>query len=219
MPVSQAGDPGAIPGGSTEIHRPVGQRQGRLVHIQETMVRFHPGLLTMPRYAKRQSDSTQTRGFAGSSPPRATRTSCVGWALVSPTVCRAAASSPATSAFKHRRCSSSGRAVYISGHNFVGHFYNHTNTPIQRVGNKTRSTAGVEPMVLQVRFPPVPSEKHIDGAGPCEPRAPAENYSMSWEKAPVEAALVSSLHVPCSQVGRNLAGDSNRRSSPPFSAR
>jgi hypothetical protein len=62
--------PGAIPGGSTENkkHSPVVQRQRRLVHIQETMVRFHPGLLTMPRYANRQSGSAQTRGFAGSIP-------------------------------------------------------------------------------------------------------------------------------------------------------
>ena len=107
------------------------------------MVRFHPGLLTMPRYANRQSGSAQTRGFAGSipalgtrrirprgaaecspachagdrgfkshrgrstwhgapirqsdqtqtlvdggsSPSRATETTCVGWALASPSGC------------------------------------------------------------------------------------------------------------------------------------
>ena len=39
--------PGEIPGGSTETCSPVVQRQRRLVHIQETMVRFHPGLLLM----------------------------------------------------------------------------------------------------------------------------------------------------------------------------
>ena len=47
MPVSQAGDPGAIPGGSTEKHSPVVQRQRRLVHIQAGVVRFHPGLLSI----------------------------------------------------------------------------------------------------------------------------------------------------------------------------
>jgi hypothetical protein len=79
MPVSQAGDPGAIPGGSTEKHSPVVQRQRRLVHIQETMVRFHPGLLTMPRYANRQSGSAQTRGFAGSIPALGTRRNTSSW--------------------------------------------------------------------------------------------------------------------------------------------
>ena len=69
---------------------------------------------------------------------------------------RVAGSSPATSAYKHRRCSSNGRAAYISGHNLVGHVYNNTNIPTHSVGNDTHSTAGVEYMVLQVRFPPDP---------------------------------------------------------------
>ena len=72
--------PGAIPGGSTEKHSPVVQRQRRLVHIQAGVVRFRAptrrvgrGLLTMPRYANRQSGSAQTRGFAGSIPALGTR--------------------------------------------------------------------------------------------------------------------------------------------------
>ena len=69
---------------------------------------------------------------------------------------RVAGSSPAASAFKQRRCSSNGRAAYISGHNLVGHVYNNTNILTHSVGNNTRSTAGVEYMVLQVRFPPGP---------------------------------------------------------------
>ena len=79
--VSSENWPGAIPGGSTENkkHSPVVQRQRRLVHIQETMVRFHPGLLTMPRYANRQSGSAQTRGFAGSIPALGTRRNTSSW--------------------------------------------------------------------------------------------------------------------------------------------
>ena len=69
---------------------------------------------------------------------------------------RVAGSSPATSAYMQRRCSSNGRAAYISEHNLVGHVYYNTNILTHSVGNNTRSTAGVEYMVLQVRFPPGP---------------------------------------------------------------
>ncbi len=51
MLASHARDPGATPGGSTHEHSPVVQRQRRLAHIQETMVRFHPGLLKHSEYA------------------------------------------------------------------------------------------------------------------------------------------------------------------------
>ncbi len=45
-PASHAGNPGANPGESThEQLGPVVQRPRRLAHIQETMVRFHPGPL------------------------------------------------------------------------------------------------------------------------------------------------------------------------------
>ena len=71
--------PGEIPGESTETCSPVVQRQRRLVHIQETMVRFHPGLLTMPRYANRQSGSAQNRGFAGSIPALGTGNNTSSW--------------------------------------------------------------------------------------------------------------------------------------------
>ena len=69
-PVSQAGDPGAIPGGSTQQNSPVVQRQRRLVHIQETMVRFHPGLLQrrdaqIRQSAERSGSGTDRRLVAG----------------------------------------------------------------------------------------------------------------------------------------------------------
>src|SRR5687768_3855302 len=58
---------------------PVVQWQRRLAHIQETMVRLHPGPLIAknksPRYANWQSGSAQTRGFAGSTPALGTSTS------------------------------------------------------------------------------------------------------------------------------------------------
>ena len=55
MPASHAGDPGAIPGESTQLS-PVVQRLRRLVHIQETMVQFHPGLLTKQWLGRQLAD-------------------------------------------------------------------------------------------------------------------------------------------------------------------
>ena len=43
------------------------------------------------RYANRQSGQAQTLVTAGSTPARATGTTCVGWASVSPTDCKSAA--------------------------------------------------------------------------------------------------------------------------------
>ena len=79
-----------LPATPLETHGPVVQRPRHLVHTQETMVQLHPGPLS-PGYAnsaERLGLNPSVCGF--DSRLRHLRT-CVGWASVSPTDCKSAA--------------------------------------------------------------------------------------------------------------------------------
>ena len=74
MSASHAEDPGAIPGGSTFTNSPVVQRRRHLSYKQETMVRFHPGLLQ-----RRDAQIRQSAERSGLNPDVCRFESCSGY--------------------------------------------------------------------------------------------------------------------------------------------
>ena len=149
MPVLQTGDPGAIPGESTfhneysQRHGPVVQRRRLLVHVQATMVQFHPGSISRgPRYAN---------GRAARLKPERVQVRLLPWAQtvihLAIGVCRGAESSSPCHGedrgFKSRQTRWSGTVRKLEKRrssnlrDFAG------STPAHATGNTRRLSMGV----------------------------------------------------------------------------